>query len=50
LTTAETGKLAEAEAAYREAIRLEPGYSMAHNNLGSLLFSQHRLDEAREHF
>jgi tetratricopeptide (TPR) repeat protein len=40
------GRLAEAEAAYREAIGLDPGFAQAYNNLGSLLGRQGRLDEA----
>jgi tetratricopeptide (TPR) repeat protein len=41
------GRLEEAEAAYREAIRLLPGNAEAHNNLAWLLHTRGRdLDEA----
>ena len=40
------GKLAEAEACYRQAPCLPLGYTTAHNNLGILLYLQGRLDEA----
>ncbi len=38
------------EAAYREAIRVDPRYAEAHNNLGMLLEVQGRLDEAAREF
>jgi Flp pilus assembly protein TadD len=37
---------AEAEAAYRMAIRLKPGYAVAHHNLGALLAHASRSEEA----
>jgi tetratricopeptide (TPR) repeat protein len=40
------GRLDEAAASYREAIRLEPGFAEAHNNLGSVLGRQGRAAEA----
>jgi predicted O-linked N-acetylglucosamine transferase (SPINDLY family) len=41
------GAVADAEAAYREALRLKPDFVEAHNDLGTLLWDQHRLAEAR---
>ncbi len=43
---AKSNDLAAAEAALREALRLEPGFAEAHNNLGTVLFALGRLDEA----
>jgi Flp pilus assembly protein TadD len=40
------GKLGEAEAACREAIRLRPTYSQAHCSLGCVLSDQGKTDEA----
>lgn len=40
------GRLDEAEAVYREALDIEPGYAEAHNSLGTVLQRQGRLDEA----
>jgi tetratricopeptide (TPR) repeat protein len=37
---------AEAEAAFREAIRLDPGYADAHNNLGNVLGDVQRYADA----
>jgi predicted CXXCH cytochrome family protein len=39
-----------AEAAYREAIRLQPDYAAAHMNLAILLVQGNRAGEARDHF
>ena len=39
-------RFAEAEAAYREAIRLDPANALAHNNLGNVLSSLGRHAEA----
>ncbi len=44
------GKLEEAIAAYREAIRLKPDYADAHNNLGIALGKQGKLEEAVAEF
>ena len=38
--------IAEAEACYREAIRIRPDYPDAHNNLGNALRNQGKLDQA----
>ncbi len=40
------GKVDEAVAAFREAIRLKPDYAEAHNNLGIALAGQGKVDEA----
>src|SRR4030095_4057633 len=40
------GKVGEAEAAYRAAIRIDPEHSDAYNNLGVLLNGQKRSHEA----
>jgi tetratricopeptide (TPR) repeat protein len=39
-------RFADAEAAYREAIRLDPGLAVAHNNLGNVLEATQRYGEA----
>jgi tetratricopeptide (TPR) repeat protein len=39
-------KQAEAEAAYRESIRLDPSYASAHYGLGYVLASQRKFDKA----
>jgi tetratricopeptide (TPR) repeat protein len=44
------GDLNDAEAHFREALRLDPAYAQAHNNLGALLQVKGRIDEARNHF
>jgi type IV pilus biogenesis/stability protein PilW len=44
------GKLKEAEAEYRLAIKLKPAYSEAHNNLGQLLARTGRYDESLAEF
>ena len=33
-----------------EALRLNPGYDEAHNNLGNLLYTQRKYEEAEAHF
>jgi predicted O-linked N-acetylglucosamine transferase (SPINDLY family) len=43
---AQQNRLVEAEAAFRRAIELKPGFVQAHNNLGGLLTRLHRLHEA----
>ena len=40
------GKLAEAEASLREALRLRPEYAEAYNNLAIVMMKQERVDEA----
>jgi tetratricopeptide (TPR) repeat protein len=42
----ERGRFDEAAAAYREAIRIDPGFAEAYNNLGSVLGRQGRAEEA----
>ncbi len=44
------GRTADAASRYREAIRLDPGYSPAHNNSGALLLRAGRIIEARAAF
>jgi tetratricopeptide (TPR) repeat protein len=48
IALAQLGKTSEAEAEYREAIRLEPKFEDAWRNLGFLLWTGHRPGEARE--
>ncbi|WP_316975999.1 O-linked N-acetylglucosamine transferase, SPINDLY family protein [Shumkonia mesophila] len=45
-----SGRAAEAEAAFREALNLAPGYADAHYNLGNLLKEAGRLEEAIEEY
>ena len=40
------GRNAEAEAAFREVLRLKPDFAAAHNNLGSVLLALGRVEEA----
>lgn len=40
------GRLAEAEASYRQAVRLRPRFPEAHNNLGNILYGRKHLAEA----
>lgn len=40
------GRHAEAEAAYRKALEIAPGYTAARHNLGALLSQQQRAEEA----
>jgi Flp pilus assembly protein TadD len=46
----EQGKVAEAIAAYREAIRLQPDRTSAHSNLGLALLKQGKVAEATAEF
>ena len=41
--------LSEAISHYYQAVRIRPGYAMAHYNLGDLLATQGRIDEAIHH-
>ena len=43
------GKMTEAEAAYRKALALEPGLSVTHYTLGTLLARTGRREEAQQH-
>ena len=43
------GRVAEAEASYRLAMRYHPGFARAYNNLGVLLSDQGRFSEAAVH-
>jgi protein O-mannosyl-transferase len=45
----EAGRVEEAIAHLREALRLRPGFSYAHNSLGGALYAQGKLDEAIAH-
>lgn len=47
---AKQGKMAKAEQAIRQAIRLDPNYAEAHENLGRLMLEQKRDDDAIVHF
>jgi tetratricopeptide (TPR) repeat protein len=44
------GKLADAEAAFRKALEINPRYADAHNNLGFLLERQGKIAEAVEQY
>ena len=46
---ANRGKLDDAIAHYRQAIRIKPGYVEAHYNLAIVLTRQGRKEEAAEH-
>ncbi len=46
----ENGDAVRAEAALRNAIRIQPNYAQAHNNLGNLLSGTGRFGEAEYHF
>ncbi|CEG11502.1 hypothetical protein MSIBF_A1490001 [groundwater metagenome] len=45
-----TKRFEEAEKEFREAIRLNPNYADAHNNLGNLLIILNRYEEAEKEF
>ena len=44
------GKLEEAAAAFRRAIKVKPDYAKAHNNLGAALYHLGKINEAIAHF
>jgi tetratricopeptide (TPR) repeat protein len=44
------GKTGEAAAEFEAALKLNPQYAQAHNNLGKAFFQEGRLDEAMAHF
>ena len=44
------GKMAEAVAHFREAVRLRPDYAEAHNSLGNAFFQQQNWKEAQSHY
>ena len=46
LALKDQGKLAEAEAAFRQVAAVAPNVAAAHNNLGTVLFAQQKLEEA----
>jgi len=48
IALAQLGKSSDAETEYREATRLDPKYQDAWRNLGFLLWTVRRLDQARE--
>jgi tetratricopeptide (TPR) repeat protein len=48
-TLQETGRLAEAAAAFEHALALEPEYAPAHNGLGSVRRQQGKPDQAIDH-
>ncbi len=50
VAVAEQGKIEEAIAHYREAIRIKPNYLDAHYNLGVNLTKQGRYEEAMDHY
>ncbi len=50
LVLRQLGRLDEAEAAYREALKLEPRHADARNNLGFLLANTGRPEEARQEY
>jgi superkiller protein 3 len=50
IALAQQGRAAEAEAAFRQALQVQPDSPMAPNNLGSLLFGQGRIEEATTYY
>jgi Flp pilus assembly protein TadD len=46
---ARQGKASDAEQSYREALRLEPGFAEAHENLSRVLAQQGKAEEAARH-
>ena len=47
---AQQGKIEEAAAHYKEALRIKPNYAEAYNNLGILLARQGKIEEAAAHY
>ena len=43
-------RLDEAAAEYREALRIDPSYANAHNNLGNVFLAQQKYDDAIREF
>ena len=50
IALAKRGKIEDAIAEYREALRLDPEFAEAHRNLGTSLLQQEKAGEAAEHF
>jgi Flp pilus assembly protein TadD len=50
LVADEQGRPKEAEAHYRDALKVDPGFAPARVNLGRLLFARGAFDDAREQF
>ena len=50
ITLRKQGKLVEAEAHCRQALRIRPDFADAHNNLGNALRLQGKLEEAAHHY
>jgi len=48
IALSQLGEISDAEAEYREAIRLDPHFADAWRNLGFLLWTQHRLEDSRQ--
>ncbi len=46
----QAGRVGEATAAYREALRIRPDYPHAHNNLGAIFAEEGELEEAISHY
>ena len=44
------GKYEEAVVHFTEALRLNPGFANAHNNLGDVLYTQGKNEEAAAHY
>ena len=44
------GRIEEGIEQYRQALRIDPDFAAAHNNLGVALANTNRMPEAREHF
>ncbi len=44
------GDADKAATAYREVVRVEPAFALAHNNLGTLAYRADRIDDATQHY